>query len=136
MRRPTPPPAQAPKATYLCIRWRAATAGKPRPTAPAGSAGATSAPATKRVATPQAERPVSKKSPSTLRHQLGRADRALADAIAERDKLQAELAAAGADHKELARLGAQLAASQNRLDAAEEHWLSLADEAESLRMDI
>ena len=83
-----------------------------------------------------AARPVSKKSPSTLRHQLGLADRELADAIAARDEVQAELVAAGADHKELARLGAQLAAGQSRVDAAEERWLSLADEAESLRMDI
>ncbi len=108
-----------------------------RPTGSTGSAGSTSgATAAPRVATPPAARPVSTKSPSTLRHQLGRADRELADAIAARDKLQAELVAAGADHKELVRLGARLATSQARVDAAEERWLSLADEAESLRMDI
>ena len=76
------------------------------------------------------------KSPSTLRHQLGRADRELADAIVARDEVQAELVAVGGDHKELARLGAELATSQGRVDAAEERWLLLADEAESLRMDI
>ena len=38
------------------------------------------------------------------------ADRELADAIAARDAVQAELVAAGADHEELARLGEQLAA--------------------------
>jgi ABC transport system ATP-binding/permease protein len=103
---------------------------------PTGSAGATSGPAAPPVATLPATRPVSPKSPSTLRHQLGRADRELADAIAARDAVQAELVAAGADHKELARLGAHLAAVQSRVDAAEERWLSLADEAESLRMDI
>jgi ATP-binding cassette subfamily F protein uup len=107
---------------------------------PTGSAGSTSAATagttTPRVATPPAARPVSTKSPSTLRHQLGRADRELADAIAARDKVQAELVAAGADHKELVRLGALLATSQSRVDAAEERWLALADEAESLRMDI
>jgi ATP-binding cassette subfamily F protein uup len=108
-----------------------------RPTGSAGSTSATTAgPTAQRVATPPAERPVTTKSPSTLRHQLGRADRELADAIAARDKLQAELVAAGADHKELVRLGAQLATSQSRVDAAEERWLLLADEAESLRMDI
>ena len=42
----------------------------------------------------------------------------------------------GGDHKELARLGAKLATSQQRVDAAEERWLLLADEAESLLMDI
>ena len=104
---------------------------------PTGSAGSTSAaPAAQRIAPPPAARPVSKKSPSTLRHQLGLADRELADAIAARDAVQAELVAAGADHKELVRLGAKLATSQSRVDAAEERWLSLADEAESLRMEI
>ena len=79
---------------------------------------------------------MSAKSPSTLRRQLALADRELADAIATRDAVQAELVAEGADHKELARLGAKLATSQRRVDLAEERWLSLADEAESLRMDI
>ncbi len=102
-----------------------------------GSAGSTStAPAARPSATPAAARPASTKSPSTLRHQLGRADRELADAIVERDAVQAELVAVGGDHKELVRLGAKLATSQNRVDAAEERWLSLAAEAESLLMDI
>ena len=51
-------------------------------------------------------------------------------------RVQAELVAASADHKEMVRLGAKLATSQSRVDAAEERWLSLADEAESLLMDI
>jgi ATPase subunit of ABC transporter with duplicated ATPase domains len=93
-------------------------------------------PAEKRRETPPAATPVSRKSPSTLRHQLGRADRELAAAIAARDAVQAELVAARADHKELVRLGAELATTQRRVDAAEEHWLSLAAEAESLLMDI
>jgi ATP-binding cassette subfamily F protein uup len=97
---------------------------------------APAAPVAQRTAPPSATKAVSKKSPSTLRHQLARADRELADAIAERERVQADLAAAGADHNELARLGATLAASQSRVDAAEERWLSLADEAESLLMDI
>ena len=88
----------------------------------------------------RAVKPVTKaastKSPSTIRHQLGRADRELADAIAARDAVQAELVAAGADHQELARLGAELAEKQGRVDAAEERWLALADEAESLAMEI
>ncbi len=70
-----------------------------------GSAGpTTAAPAARRSTTPPAERPVSKKSPSTLRHQLGLADRELADAITARDKVQEQLVAAGVDHKELVRL--------------------------------
>ena len=55
-----------------------------------------------------------------------------ADAIAVRDRVQGELVAAGADHEELVRLSALLAASQHRVDTSEERWLSLADEAESL----
>ena len=107
-----------------------------RPTGSAGDSTSASAAPRDRVARRAAPKPVSKKSPSTLRHQLGRADRELADAIAARDAVQAELVAAGADHKELARLGAKLADVQRRVDAAEERWLSLADEAESLRMEI
>jgi ATP-binding cassette subfamily F protein uup len=108
-----------------------------RPTGTTRSAGSTSAaPAAQRIATPPAARPVSPKSPSTLRHQLGLADRELVDAIAARDRVQAELVAVGGDHKELVRLSAKLATSQSRVDSAEERWLSLADEAESLRMDI
>jgi ABC transport system ATP-binding/permease protein len=107
-----------------------------RPTRTTGQAGSTSAPpAAPRAATP-APKAVTTKSPSTLRHQLGQADRALADAITARDKVQIELGAAGADHKELARLGEKLATTQSRVDSAEERWLSLAAEAESLRMDI
>jgi ABC transport system ATP-binding/permease protein len=81
-------------------------------------------------------RPVSKKSPSTLRRQLGLADRELAEAIAARDAVQTELVAARADHEELLRLSAKLATSQSRVDAAEVRWLSLADDAESLGMEI
>ena len=108
-----------------------------RPTRASGSAGSTSAvPAAQGIAAPPTAKPVSRKSPSTLRRQLGLADRELADAIAERDTVQAELGAGSSDHKELARLGAKLATCQSRVDAAEERWLSLADEAESLLMDI
>ncbi len=89
-----------------------------------------------RATSSPAAQPVSTKSPSTLRHQLARADRELAEAIAARDKVQTELVSSGADHKELARLGAHLVTTQSRVDAAEERWLALADEAESLRMEI
>jgi DNA-binding TFAR19-related protein (PDSD5 family) len=79
---------------------------------------------------------VTKKSPSTLRHQLGLADKALAKATAERDAAQADLVAASSDHEALARLGRVLAERQARVDAAEEHWLSLADEAESIGIQL
>jgi ABC transport system ATP-binding/permease protein len=107
-----------------------------RPTGGAGTAGSASgAPATQRTAG-AAARPPTKKSPSTLRRQLGLVDRELAEAIAARDAVQADLVAAGADHEELTRLSAKLATSQSRVDAAEVRWLSLADDAESLGMEI
>jgi ATP-binding cassette subfamily F protein uup len=102
----------------------------------AGSAGSTSAPAAKRVAAPAAAKPVTQKSPSTLRRQIGVADRELADAIAAQETVETELAAVGGDHKQLARLSAKLAEVQSRVATAEERWLLLAAEAETLRMDI
>jgi ABC transport system ATP-binding/permease protein len=110
--------------------WLAQHAAQP-PSQPAAPPAASRTPAP-----PPATRPVSKKSPSTLRHQLGIADRELAAAIAARDAVHAELVAAGADHQELARLGEALAAGQHRVDAAEERWLALAAEAESLGMEL
>ncbi len=101
---------------------------------------ATSTPATAPVAvravTAARPTPISKKSPSTLRRQLGIADRELAEAIAARDRLHTELGKAGADHEQLLRLSAGLADCHSRVATAEERWLALADEAESLRMDI
>ncbi|HEY3833349.1 MAG TPA: ABC-F family ATP-binding cassette domain-containing protein [Acidimicrobiia bacterium] len=118
--------------------WLAQHAAQPSTTTrgpvSAGSA-SSAAPARPRSTATEAPR-VTTKSPSTLRHQLGRADRALADAIATRDALQTELGAAVNDREELVRLGGLLTAAQERVDAAEDHWLSLADEAESLRMEI
>ena len=79
---------------------------------------------------------MSTKSPSTLRRQLAIADTELADAIVERDQVQSELMAASADHQAIEGLSMKLAASQNRVDTAEARWLSLADDAESLGMEI
>ena len=76
------------------------------------------------------------RSPSTLRRQLGVAERAVAEATAVRDRLEAELARSGADHVELGRLSALLASAQNALDRAEETWLGVADEAESRGLDV
>ncbi|MBK5289066.1 MAG: ABC-F family ATP-binding cassette domain-containing protein [Acidimicrobiia bacterium] len=78
----------------------------------------------------------SKKSPSTLRRQLDIADRELTEAIAAHDQLQVQLHADAVDHAALARLSSELAASQVRVDTTEERWLALADQAESLGMDL
>ncbi len=88
------------------------------------------------VGTSTSERRTTKKSPSTLRHQLGVAERELTTATATRDELQHQLATAGRDHETLARLGTELGEAQAAVDRAEERWLLLADQAESLGMDL
>ena len=75
------------------------------------------------------------RSPSTVRRQLGQAERALATATERRDALVGELGTA-LDHREMAALGERLATAQGAVDAAEEAWLTLADEAEALGLDI
>jgi ATP-binding cassette subfamily F protein uup len=97
-----------------------------------------SAPAIRATNTAPASKPKapSKKSPSTLRRQLDVADRTLTEATSVRDVVQAELRSAGADHEELARLGVKLAETQTAVDVAEERWLGLAAEAESIGMEL
>ncbi|MGH9126937.1 MAG: ABC-F family ATP-binding cassette domain-containing protein [Acidimicrobiales bacterium] len=68
------------------------------------------------------------RSPSTLRRLLSVADREVAEAEAERDRVSAELATAGADHVALTRLANSLADVETRLAIAEERWLALAEE--------
>jgi hypothetical protein len=65
-----------------------------------------------------------------LRRLLSQAERALAQATETCQRLGNELAAAGGDHQLLARLSAELAEAQSKVDAAEESWLALAAEAE------
>ncbi|KGA15238.1 hypothetical protein GM51_15350 [freshwater metagenome] len=71
------------------------------------------------------------KSPSTLRRLLGQTEKTLAQATEKLQKLERELSAVGNDHVELARVSAELALAQQSVDAAEEHWLTIAAEAES-----
>jgi ABC transport system ATP-binding/permease protein len=84
-----------------------------------------------RTPSPARTKPVVGRSPSTVRRDLGQAERNVATAIAARDKLEQEMASSNA-HWELSKLGEQLAAAQAKVTAAEEKWLLLADEAESL----
>ena len=79
---------------------------------------------------PSSPKPTTVKSPSTLRRLLSQAERALAQATETCQRLGNELAAAGGDHQLLARLSAELAEAQSKVDAAEESWLALAAEAE------
>jgi ATP-binding cassette subfamily F protein uup len=70
-----------------------------------------------------------RRSASTVDRLLRTAEREVADLTGRRDDLAATMAAMS-DHEELARVGTELAALQALLDAAEERWLSLAEEAE------
>ena len=75
------------------------------------------------------------RSPSTVRRQLGQAERELAAASERRDAVAAEMANA-VDHREMGAIGERLARAQEAVDAAEEAWLALADEAESLGLEL
>ena len=113
--------------------WLAERARRPSSGASSGAAAlATPGPA---APTP-APRPVSKKSSSTLRRQLDAADRELAAAIAARDQLQAQLSEAATDHEALLRISSELGERQLLVDTTEERWLALADQAESIGMEM
>ncbi len=114
--------------------WLAQRAAQPATAGSIAVAGA--APPSARHATAPTPRPVSKKSPSTLRRQLGIADRDLAAAIKARDRLNDALSTAGSNREDLVRLSDELAACQARVDSSEERWLALADQAESIGIDI
>jgi ABC transport system ATP-binding/permease protein len=99
-----------------------------------------SPPATNFVGTPRLTRSVPTKfvngpSPSTVRRQIGQAERSLASAAVARDALAAEMSTTNA-HWELASLSERLAAAQAKVDAAEEHWLHLAHQAEELGLEL
>ena len=70
------------------------------------------------------------RSSSTVRHEIKQVERTLAGLEARRDELTAALAAAGADHEELARLGSEMAEVTAALDDAESRWLELGAELE------
>jgi ATP-binding cassette subfamily F protein uup len=72
------------------------------------------------------------RSPSTLRHLMRRADVDMRRLQERRSALEAEIATAGSDHVALARIGEDLSEVTGELAAAEEAWLALAEEAESL----
>jgi len=79
---------------------------------------------------PAGKAPAAKlRSPSTLRRLIGVAERAMADAESERDRLAATLGGADpGDHVTLAAAAQALAAAETALGAAEERWLELSDE--------
>jgi ATP-binding cassette subfamily F protein uup len=78
----------------------------------------------------------SKVSPSTLRRQIGEAERAMNKAQAEVERLTAELAGAGSDHQRLAQLSEDLGRATEELSTAESRWLELAAEAEAAGLSL
>ncbi len=67
------------------------------------------------------------RSPSTLRRLLGLAEREMAQAGGERERLVAELSAGG-DHAALTQSAHALADAEARLAVAEDRWLALSEE--------
>jgi ATP-binding cassette subfamily F protein uup len=78
----------------------------------------------------------STKSPSTLRRLIGEAERKMEQATAKQDALTIELASAGNDVALLTKLSEQLAQTQVAVQQAEEQWISLAAEAESIGLSL
>ena len=99
----------------------------------AGQSRAPSAPAV--ISRAPVAKPATNRSPSTVRHQLGQAERDLAAAGLRRDEVLLELQSA-LDHREMAALGERLAKAQEAVDGAEEAWLALAAEAEALGLEL
>lgn len=77
-----------------------------------------------------------KVSPSTLRRQIGEAERAMNKAIADQQRLTEQLADAGSDHQRLAQLSEELGRATEALTSAEARWLELAAEAEASGLSV
>ena len=75
------------------------------------------------------------KSPSTLRRQLGAAERDLAAVTAKMDALAATLATT-TDHAAMTQLSHDLTVASAKVERAEEIWLTLAAEAEEIGLSV
>ena len=82
-----------------------------------------------------ASKPAGTKSASTLRRMLEKAEKDLASATTKLAAVTVELQNA-LDHREMAAIGERLAAAQVAVDQAEERWLGLAAEGESLGLAL
>jgi ABC transport system ATP-binding/permease protein len=112
-------------AQYEEARRRRAETTEPRPAASRATPSVGKSTAGKPAPGPAEKK---QRSPSTLRRLIGQAEAEMEKAIAERDGLFADLAAAGNDHVALARIADTLAAAEARLTTAEERWLELSEE--------
>jgi ATP-binding cassette subfamily F protein uup len=70
------------------------------------------------------------RSASTIRHELKSVEKDMARFDKKRAALTTELEAAGSDHEALVRVGAELTPVVAEIDALEERWLTLSEEAE------
>ncbi len=107
---------------------RNATAKNPDKSRPA-AASATAKTEAKPTAKP-------KVSPSTLRRQIGEAERAMNKATADQQRLTEQLASAGSDHQKLASLSEELGRATQALSDAEARWLDLAADAEAAGLSL
>ncbi len=78
------------------------------------------------------------RSPSTLRHQIRKAEKAMAELQQRRDHALEEMLAAGGsgDHERMNALGAELATVEAELATVEEGWLELASEVEERGLSL
>ena len=115
-------------AAYEAARRAARVSGRVGPAIP--RAGGSSAGGGAAASAARGERRAETRSPSTLRHLMRRADAEMRRLHERQALLEAELAAAQGDHVALARVGEDLSEVAGDLAAAEESWLTLAEEAE------
>ena len=73
----------------------------------------------------------SSRSRSTVRRELGAAERELDRLQTRHDELTVQVSEAGADHETLARLGAEQAEVDEARRSAEDRWLELSEELDS-----
>jgi ABC transport system ATP-binding/permease protein len=78
----------------------------------------------------------SARSPSTLRRLMTQVERELAQATEKRDGILAKMLDAGSDHLALAKLGEELGTAELAVAAAEERWIDVGAEAESIGLSL
>jgi len=113
-------------AAYVAERRAQRRPGRAGSAAPAGRP--TPARAAPRPRSAPGER---RRTPSTLRHLLRRAEAEMRSLREQQSTLEAQLTTVSDDHARLAEVGERLSALGAELAAAEEAWLALAEEAEA-----
>ena len=116
---------------WLAERAAAVAAPLPQMSSPSNFVAVKSPSASRATKLPPQGARSAARSPSTVRRQLGQAERVVAAAVVARDQLAARMSSTNA-HWELSALGEQLAAAEAGVVVAEEQWLALAAEGEAL----